>query len=506
MAFGRRVGALRDRAARTVRGAAGRLARPAGLPTAAAGLLERLRAAVRERIPRLPRRAGFLVAPDEVVGVLVAPGLRGRRVLAVARRPVAGPEEEGSWPALGPALEELARRLGCGPCPAGVALRHPLARAKTVTAPPLGREDLARYFSRTARRHFLVGREPTLADAVPRGLGLRRGGAAVAACARRSVVEAVETAVGAAGLRLETVVPASVVLAEEAAPRLARRAGATVVVARSGGWREGIVVDRRGPLRFEVWRTGEAAEVDGGIEALEREAERVGSGRPPTVRVLEGFANAEGGRERRGTDPAVMAARGAAAAPARAPRLVGPALRADARGRELRRASLLAASAAMLAVVAAVVHLLGLQRHLEAVDVEREALAPTVEEVQVERSRAEALGRRLAALARAEASMVRWTPAVAALADALPESAHLLSLSAEGRRMQMGGVASAPADVVPALEAHPVLRDVQLVGARTLGPTPGSAAEGGSRFDLVLEVASGGVGAGERDPGGEERP
>jgi Tfp pilus assembly protein PilN len=87
---------------------------------------------------------------------------------------------------------------------------------------------------------------------------------------------------------------------------------------------------------------------------------------------------------------------------------------------------------------------------------------------------------RLAALARLEREATVWTTELAALARALPDSAHLTTLAADSAGLRLGGLARSASAVVPALEASPRLARVALAA-----PVRWEAGDAGERFDIA---------------------
>jgi Tfp pilus assembly protein PilN len=75
---------------------------------------------------------------------------------------------------------------------------------------------------------------------------------------------------------------------------------------------------------------------------------------------------------------------------------------------------------------------------------------------------------------------VDWTPTLASLAQALPDSAYLLSMTAEGIELRLAGLAASASTIVPALEASPFLNNVSLTVARRA-----QGAMDSERFDVA---------------------
>jgi hypothetical protein len=155
--------------------------------------------------------------------------------------------------------------------------------------------------------------------------------------------------------------------------------------------------------------------------------------------------------------------------------------------RRARRATLrtraMSAASAVLLVVAAGLHLWGLHRELDAVGARRAEIAPAVERAREMRANVDGVRTRLAAIAALENEGEEWTGAIAALAAALPDSAHLRSLAADSAGVRVAGLARSAADVVPALEAHPRFEHVSLAA-----PVRFEQGDAGERFDVVAEL------------------
>jgi len=450
---------------------------------------------------RRSTRLGLALGPDRIVVIGLRRSLFGVRPGRVQARALAPPAEDGTWPDLTAALKELTAELGVRRATASLALLRPLANAKVITVPPVRRRDLRQLVVRNLRRYFIVGREPVEVDAAPLERG-RRGEPvqAIAVCAETRRLEAIQAALSDAGLGIETITAAPLALARAVSSFVpAARRGPLVISLRSPEWSEGIAVQRGIPRLLQPWnganltevplfakrlggiafsKTGSAAPV--GMIALgppeERQSISEALGRETGVAPL-----ADPSLE--ALEPAAVAAYGATLMPEGATVLFTAGPRRARRLRIHLRVAALSAAALLMLGVAAALYLSGLRREFDAVAAERRAIAAEVADAMELRQTAEAIRVRLEAVSRIEKNTLAWTPALAALADALPDSAYLLSLSADGVQLRLAGVASSASAVVPALEASPLLREVSLTAARQSDRT-GEA----ESFDLALAL------------------
>ncbi|UCF18642.1 MAG: PilN domain-containing protein [Gemmatimonadota bacterium] len=462
----------------------------------------RSRAAVRTLRARRGKRLGLAIGTDRVIAVELRRTLSGLRPGRVLTRQLQPPTEDGSWPDLSAALAELRDDLGAVGGRASIALLRPLAHAKVIPVPPVRRGDLRPLLTRNVRRYFLVGAGAVAADA--ESLGRRRRGEtvrAMAVCGSASRVESIYAAVSEAGFRPDviTAAPLAIIGAVAALVPGARKGPLTIAI-YGPGWREGIAVQEGVPHLLEPWNGIAATDVAGLVAGLGRagpgEADGPGGRRRTVVlaaaddwRKISNDLSRETGEEPLEAaalsefEPAALAAYGAALVPDSAPLLLSERARRVRQGRLNRRVAGLAAAAVVAIATAGGLRLWGLGREFDAVAAERRAHALEVSQALQMRQTAEAIRVRLESIASVEQSTLLWTPAVAALAEALPDSAYLVSLSAEGMQLRLTGVASSASAIVPALEASPLLREVSLTSARR---ADGSGE--GESFDLALAI------------------
>ena len=120
---------------------------------------------------------------------------------------------------------------------------------------------------------------------------------------------------------------------------------------------------------------------------------------------------------------------------------------------------------------------------------ERRANAGEVAEAFELKQTAEGIRQRIEAIAAVQARLPQWTPALAGLAEALPDSAYLVSLTADGIQLRLAGLATSASSVVPALQASPLFQDVALTSALQREGT-----EEVERFDLALALRTDSLG------------
>ncbi|HEY0151357.1 MAG TPA: PilN domain-containing protein [Longimicrobium sp.] len=444
-----------------------------------------------------PRRVQLAIAlaPERMVAVS-GPAARMPEVLESELSPAA---RGGDWPELDEALGALAAALGASGGTLDVALLGRLAHAKVVPLPPVRRAELGALVARNARRHFAVRDESLVADAV-RVERVRSGApaATLAAVAPEAIVEAVGAAAQACGFTLGRIVPGAVALAEAVRARVpAARRGRVGAVARTRAGVE-VVILREGTLEaVHPITAGPAEDAASLAERIVATLRPAAEWSPLDGLVVCGAAEDDhalrDALSRRGDAPPPLAAAGVQQIPAEAVLALGAALardsvpqlmpaamvRARARLQQKRNVVLVAASALLL-LIAAGFHLHGLNRELDAVLARRAEIAPAVRRARETRAGVEEVRMRLTALAALERDAPEWTAEVAALARALPDSAHLTTLTADSVSVRLGGIARSASAVVPALEASPRLARVALAA-----PVRWEAGDAGERFDIA---------------------
>lgn len=479
---------------------------------------------MKQRTPR-KRRLALVIAPGAVKAVELEASWRGPRTGRVAECEVGPPASDGAWPELETALVELVRELGIAGCVADVLLARPYAHVKVAALPPVRRRDLRALLQRSARRWFPVPDGGVVAEALPLRAGSlrharlrwrrapdgerssgrgtlhnsgespvstttpRTAATAIALVAPETVVRAATDAATRAGLRVGVVAPASLAVAALALRRAGRRALARgfALVVRGAGWAERIVVHGGAPRLFQPLPVADGAErciavapLDGGADdAAAGSARAAGdnAGQAPAA------ARAAGLRWLSALPPAVAAGLGSVCL--REQPLLWPATLRDAWLRRVRRRAVArAASAAALLVVAAAVHLRGLEAELAAVQAARRAVAPSVAEARAAREAVTAVDAMLARVRETEDATAEWAGVFARIANALPDSAHLVSFRAEDGEVRLGGVAVSATAAAAALSAGGAFDAVSLAG-----PVRAADAGGRERFELAARLA-----------------
>jgi Tfp pilus assembly protein PilN len=457
---------------------------------------------------------GLAIGVDRVVAVEVRHGPTGLRPRRVHRYDLTAGPAGGAWPELRDALERLEAAIG-GRAVASVALLGDLARTKVVSLPPVPRHEQRQLIARNASRYFLDLPQRVVADVAPLERA-RRGAPArvMAACAEAAVVDAVIGALADAKLAWTSLTTASpAVLAGALALVPVLRRTSSVLAIHSRGWCEGIAVQRGRPSAVIAWSPAEP-EAIADLAAGLADAAFGGVGsthRHPVVLVSDaGREEALAAWQASGTlgplaprvlaalEPAALAAFGATLTCFRTPQLLPEVMRPVTRRHELRRALVLAGAAALVVLLAGAAHLWGLNRELAAVRAARAAEAANVREALALQRDLNALQERLVAIGVAENSGRPWTAVLASLARSLPDSAYLVSFSADSGALRLDGVASGAASVAQALQRSSVLRDVTLVTAFRQGGT-----DDNERFALTMNVSADGAPP-ERD--GKEAP
>lgn len=423
-------------------------------------------------------RMGLAIAPEWIVAVEIRRGGTGPRAGRTWVRALARWNGSGEWADLADGLEELATELGaCGTL--DVALVRPLAWAKVVRPPPVPRRDVVPLLSRNVRRYLLTdpAAGPLAVDAMPLGRGADGALRALLACAPEPVTNAVWAAAEATGWKVGVITSATPAFAAgvvRLAPALGKRCA--VVAASCDDWREGVVLDGGRLARAEAWSRLTP-------EEIRERAASLAAAQGGTATLITGARDAGLGGPVESAHPAAVAALGATLLARRAPLLVPASVRAAWRGAELRRIAVLAAAAACLAIGAEGLRVLGLERELAAVRAARAASAPAVRDALAARAAVDGLRARLRAIERVEGSVQPWTPVLAALARALPDSAYLLSLSARGADVRLVGLAPSASAIVPALSSSNAFDSV------TFAAPVERVAQHGERFDVGASVA-----------------
>ncbi len=423
------------------------------------------RASMFDRRPRV----GLALSAAEITGAWRTGG-----ALRLFRAPVAAyPGENGAWPGLVTALDELRRTAGIARGgQLSVALLPPLVEVRRVELPPLEESELAQLLARHAGRYFVGARGAQVAGAlVPRGRH-EGTGPVLAASASARLLNALHHAARDAGWAVSLVVPAEGAwaaaavslwpsFARQPAQVLVREADRTALVALEGGRAVSVRRFRNGGADVELVGVAIAESFPDGAPKI------VGAvGMTPQSELRRelaaigvGLQAAPGAWAAHATSPEVMAA-------AFADRVVGPRLipeeaRAEQRARVARATAVVAAAAVLLFVAAAGVALWGVNRDLRQVRAERAAIRSQVSATLVGRTSVEDAYRRIAALAAAQREAPHWAPVLADLSARVPDDAYLTAFHVHGDSLVVDGMATSAARVFDAIEQSPVLMNVR---------------------------------------------
>jgi Tfp pilus assembly protein PilN len=453
-------------------------------------------------------RVGIALGNEQMTAVELRQSWRGVRPGRVWSWPVMPLTDDVGQAALAQALEELHDALGAAEVSASFALLRPLAQAKVIATPPIGRRALELLVQRNAQRYFIGAAEGgALVTASPVGTSSPLGRAssrAVAVYAAEQTVAAITAAADSVGMVVERITAAPLALREAVRALVPGvRRGRVLAIVGGTSWLEALLLDDdtlRFALPLPAASVADAESTARTVSRLIADGEGCGC-RPERAMVISGDAAREDAALRIAADtdsdvsplpvppaieqltPAALAAFGASLSGGRSPLLVTDALRdARRRGTIRRTASLYAVAAVMLSAGAAT-HLWTLHGRLAHVEASRRALSASLAPAMAERRSVEAARTTLDALARVERESPRWTRVLAALAQALPESAYLVSLSTSGSKLQLTGLAESAHAVVAPLEASPAFADVTLSTASRRDP-----AARRERFELSASV------------------
>ena len=445
----------------------------------------------------MPARLALALAPDHLVAVRLR-GLLAPRPAEVLACPLAPPEGDG-WPALEEALRDLGRELGVARGTVDVALLRRLAHARVLSLPPVRRGELAALVRRGARRHFAVRDEALVADAVR--LPLPHTGSlapALAACAPAALTETIARACAAAGFRVGTMVPAAAALAAGVRALVpSARFGRTAVIACTAAGPELLVLAMGRPARIQPLAVSSPESptlAQRVIAALHEDEELAGcavvavcGAEDGAAEVREALLDDERFAGRVASSRALerlpaeaVIALGAARAGSSAPALLPDSILVSRTRTARRRTAVFSSVAAVLLAASAGLHLDGVRREVAAVEAKRREIRKPVNDALEARAAVERVRGRLTTLATLEAAAPAWTGEIAALARALPDSAHLRTLTGDSAGLRMAGVARSASAVVPALEASRHFERVSLAA-----PVRWEQGDAGERFDVA---------------------
>jgi hypothetical protein len=450
-------------------------------------------------------RVGIAVGVEELTAVRLDQSWRGARPGRVWSWPLPALADDARGAAIATALDDLRDAVGAAEVSASIALLRPLAQAKVIATPPIGRQALELLVQRNVQRYFIARPDAALVTASPVGAPLGRASSrAVAVYAAEQTVAGIAAAAAAAGIVVERITAAPLALREALRALVpATRRGRVLAIVGGASWLEALLLDDDAmrlalPLAATAFTDAESAAR--AVSRLIADGEGCDC-RPASLILISGDAAREEAAQRivAETDagvsclsvppsvgeltPAALAAFGASIAGGRTPSLATDALRDSRRRATLRRTATLYGLAATIVAVGAGAHLWSLKQRLDGVEESRRTLASALAPAMAERRVIDDARITLEGLARIERATPRWTGALAALSRALPDSAYLLSLSTNGAKLQLTGLAISAHSVVAPLEASPAFTDVALAAASRRDP-----ADRRERFELSVNV------------------
>lgn len=163
--------------------------------------------------------------------------------------------------------------------------------------------------------------------------------------------------------------------------------------------------------------------------------------------------------------PSALAAFGSALIGPDTPPLLPEARRVRVQRAARRRSVLFVAIATLCLAAAGGLRMFDARRDVAATVRQRGAIRPAVEQALRARTTIQAIRARVSVLQRIGAERKRWTSVFAALAEALPEDAHLLGLYGDREGFRLHVRATSAAAVVPAVQASPRFTAARLEGA-----------------------------------------
>ena len=459
----------------------------------------------RERSPVRRREAvcGVLIGATAITAFQVQLSGTGVRATEVLARRLEPPTGDASWPSLAAALDELAQLIRA-PGVLDVALLPPLGRTKRIELPPISVLQAGRLLAHNARRYFALGAEP-----VATGLAQwsrQRGDArasGLAVCAPEAIVQALLASAEQSSLRVRTITTAAAALARgvHALSPTARR-GRVLVLVCDRGWREAIHTDRgciescctlrdsdEDTLAAQLRPAGSVSDSPR-LTALGRhillsgdELSRAGSQALAHADAAQPMLDDLDDRPLGPRSPLALAAVGAVVGARATPSLLPEVHRAAQRRDGWRRVAMVGAAACLLLMSAGALQLWGLRRELDAVQARRREIALPVMTAVAHRRGAEESRARLDALRALADEPAEWVRVLPALATALPDSAHLTSMSIGKGHVQLSGLASGGVAVLPALARSTALRGITISS-----PLRRDQVTGRERFDISIAL------------------
>lgn len=457
----------------------------------------------RSSVRRREAVCGVLIGPTAITAFQVQLSATGVRATEVLARPLEPPTGDASWPSLAAALDELAQLIRA-PAVLDVALLPPLGRTKRIELPPISAAQAGHLLAHNARRYFALGAEPAATGLAQwsRQVGDARA-SALAVCAPEALAQALLASAEQSSLRVRTITTAAAALARgvHALSPAARRDRVLVLVC-DRGWREAIHTDRgcivscrtlrdasQDTLAMQLRQAGSAPEAP---RRTTRARHTFLSGDDMSPAVSQALAQIDPAQpmlkdlheHSLGTlSPLALAAVGAVVGARALPSLLPEGRRAAQRRDGWRLVAMVSAAACLLLMCAGGLHLLGLRRELDAVQARRRDLALQVMTAVAHRRGAEESRARLDALRALADEPAEWMRVLPALASALPDSAHLTSMSIGNGHVQLSGLASGGVAVLPALARSPTLRGITISS-----PLRRDQVTGRERFDISIAL------------------
>jgi hypothetical protein len=415
----------------------------------------------------------------------------------------AGLEEQSDGEALRTAFQTIAESLDAPPgSRCFVALLPPLVELRILMLPPLHDDQMARALSQNARRYFVSCWDSPVIGA--RRIDPARGqpGRVLVAAAQEDLVQGIYEACAHMRWRLRSLSPAHTawvasLVGADPANNVVSQPGVIAILDSSieilhveQGLLTGL---RRIPVGSGVGRLTrllappqqDKAQVEGAI-SQERPIVVIGpqTERQSVRRELESVTVGEGGAAFEVIDegePIVLAARWASRTSG--PRLVSHDVRLSS-ARRARRASLvLAGTSVAFLGLSALTENIGLKRELDAITARRAAMAPTVRAAVIQGEDLVERVERMVALAELERDASRWSTVLPEIAEHLPGSAHLQSLTGHADTLLLAGSAERAASVFEELQRVPGLERLE-----ALGPIRREEGEDGTREVFALSA------------------
>jgi hypothetical protein len=419
------------------------------------------------RRPARGPRIGVALSASTLCAAIVRDGDTRPRAWRASIAPLNG--ESGGWVALVDALRALAVESGA---PQGgrlcIALMPPLAEARGIELPPVGEHEAQQLLARSAGRYFAAARGPQVIGAVrvPLKSGSPTQGV-VAAAASTRLLQAIHEAARNAGWTIDTVVPAEAAWAAAGAAWSRRKSGASLLLVAHGDRTDLVRVEGEAFAGLRRFRAGGA---DAALiaEAATDAAARVSVVGDPDARrdLSQALANRGVSIDTPATavpevteEPDFLAA--VFATGNSAPRLVTDVERAE-RAISIRQfTTRLAVAAAVLLVIAGAIEFWGVNRELQLVQAQREALRPQLATTLVGRTTVETAYQQLAVLADAERTAPEWSSVLSGITAQLPLEAYLTGFRGHGDSVAVDGLAARAARVFDALDRVRALSNVR---------------------------------------------